>query len=490
MSKKDKNSNKKKDILYYTRNSGAPVNNDTNSITIGSEGPFVLRNFHLLEKLGHFDRERTSERVVYAKGAGAHGYFKVTNCMKKYTKAKLFHKNGNTIQTFTRFSLITGSHGSADTARDTRGFAVRFYTDEGNIDILGNHIPIFFIRDIIKYPDLIHALKPAPNNNIPNPNNFWDYMSLTPESTNMLIYLFSDLGTIKSYRTIEGFGVNTFVWVNEDGDRSLIRYHWKPLLGVKCIDNHEALMLAGLDPDVATKDLYDTLERGEKVEYDLYVQIMDIHDKDNYSFDPEDPTKIWPEDLIPPEKVGRLVLDRNPYNYFQETEQIAFSPTNILPGIEFSNDKLLQGRSLPYVDSQFHRIGPNFAQLPINIPRDSVNNNEQNGAMRYFSRPGKVNYYPNSLDNGNPHPTPIKGKIKPRYVEGCIVREAIKKIDVFAQPGDKYRTMSEKEKEHLINNLVDSLSQVNTNIQIKAVNNFAKADKELGRSLKEELDIM
>lgn len=489
----DKYNNKMNDLNkndYLTTDSGNPVTNDSDSLTVGRDGPILFEDIHLLEKIGQFDRERIPERVVHAKGAGAHGYYVTTNCMRKYTKARLFHYTEDKVPVFVRFSTVVGFKGSADTRRDPRGFAVKFYTENGNYDIVGNHIPIFFVRDALKFPDMIHAFKPSPNNNTTDKNRFWDFVSNSPEATNMMTFLFSDLGTIKSFRTIEGFGVNTFVWVNEEGNRHLIKYHWKPLLGVKTIDRHEADYLAGVDPDVAVRDLYDTIAMGQTVEYDLYVQIMNIESKDNYRFDPEDPTKTWPEDIFPLIKVGRLVLNRNPSNFFQETEQSAFAPSNLIPGVELSNDKLLQGRAFSYNDTHFHRLGPNFKQLPINSPRNPVVNLEQDGDMRYWSNEGSVNYRPNTLNDNKPQPTPIIGIEKPVFVKGIEAPQSIKKTEDFYQAGERYRNMTPQEKDHLIDNLVADLWSVDEKIQRKAVDNFFKADVEFGRRLMKGLDLI
>ena len=336
-----KNKRDEKDCTLTTDN-GIPISNDTSSLTVGEDGPVLLKDTNLIEKLASFDRERIPERVVHAKGSAAYGYFEVTNSMRKYTIAKVFTEENKRVPVLVRFSTVIGSEGSADTARDPRGFAVKFYTDEGNYDIVGNNLPVFFIRDALKFPDMIHAFKPAPDTGVTDLNRFWDFISVNPESTNMITYVYSDLGTIKSFRKMEGFGVNTYVWVCPMGKRRLIKYHWKPLLGVETIDRDKAIMLAGINPDIARQDLYECLARGEKVKYDLYVQILELDDIDKLNFDVYDATKIWPEDKIPLIKVGTMTLDKNPDNFFVETNQAAFAPSNLVPGIEASNDKLLQ----------------------------------------------------------------------------------------------------------------------------------------------------
>lgn len=478
----------RKNERYLTTNQGAPISNDENSLTVGKNGPVLMEDLDLVEKLASFDRERIPERVVHAKGAGCKGFFEVTNCMRKYTKAKVFNEIGTKTPVAVRFSTVIGSKGSADTLRDPRGFATKFYTSEGNLDIIGNHLPIFFIRDAIKFPDMVHAFKPSPSNNVTDKNRFWDFISSSPESTNMMTFLFSDLGTIKSYRTIEGFGVNTYVWINEKGHRVLIKYHWIPTLGVKTIDRHEAEVLAGLDPDIATRDLYDTIAKGGKVEYFLKVQVMEMEESECLEFDPLDATKVWPEDKFPLIEVGKMTLNENPKNFFGEIEQIAFCPSNIVPGVSLSNDKLLQGRSFSYKDTQRHRIGANFQQLPINKPVVEVNNNTQDGPMRYFYNKGSINYKPNTLNDNKPLEYP-KGKEEPIYVEGNLVRKTIDKSQDFLQAGERYRAMTDKEKNTLISNIAADMWEVDIRIQLKAIDNFSKADKEFGRRLKTELRI-
>lgn len=482
---KNKNSDNN---TYLTSNLGVPIANNQSSLTVGERGPGLLQDVQLIEKLSSFDRERLPERVVHAKGAGAHGKFTLYNSMGKYTTAKFLNDEKKETPAFVRFSTVIGSKGSADTARDPRGFAVKFYTEEGNYDLVGNHLPVFFIRDAMKFPDLIHAFKPSPDTNIPNNNRFWDFVSNTPEATHMITLVFSDKGTIKSFRTIEGFGVNTYVWINKKGERVLVKYHWKPMLGVKTITRQEAEMLAGVDPDVAVRDLYDTLNKGEVVEYELLVQIMKRDEELCQSFDPLDATKTWPEDKFPLMKVGKLTLTEAPKNFFQEVEQAAFCPANLVPGIEASNDKLLQGRLFSYSDTQRHRIGANFKQLPVNMPRVSVVNNEQDGPMRYHSNSGKVNYEPNTLNNGNPRENPCFD-VKPDFTEGNIERKKISLTDDFTQAGEQYRAYSDEERDHLIDNLINDLWCVDKKIQLKVIEYFTKADKDYGRRVKKGLNI-
>lgn len=473
---------------YLTTNQGSPICDDNNSLTVGKNGPVLIQDSQLIEKLAHFDRERIPERVVHAKGAGAHGKFKCYKSMEKYTKAKFLCKEGKETPVFVRFSTVIGGRGSADTVRDPRGFAVKFYTEEGNYDIVGNDLPVFFIRDAIKFPDVIHALKPSPDTNIQDPERYWDFFSNTPEATNMLTWLYSDRGTIKSYRKIEGFGVNTYVWKNKYGERVYIKYHWKPLEGIETITREEAIRLAGTDPDVAVRDLYDTLECGKVVEYELYVQIMELDEACNQYFNPLDDTKIWPEEDFPLIKVGKMTLTHNPKNFFAEVEQAAFCPANVVPGIEFSADKMLQGRGFSYLDTQRYRVGINFIQLPINKPRVKVDNNMQDGSMNFYPNKGKVNYFPSSLEK-NPKKEAPCDKDDFLYIEGEIVRKVIDKEENFRQAGERYRSFTKKEQDNLIHNIVMDLCMVNENIQRKMVKYFTCADKEYGTRVKKGLGL-
>lgn len=474
---------------YMTTNTGAPITNDTSSLTVGENGPVLLQDINLIEKIAHFDRERIPERVVHAKGSGAHGYFKLYNCMEKYTKAKIFNDTKNVTPTFVRFSTVIGSKGSAETARDPRGFAVKFYTVDGNYDIAGNDIPVFFIRDAIKFPDMVHAFKPSPDTNLHDPNRFWDFIVNSPESTHMITWLFSDKGTVKSFIHMPGFGVNTFVWINEKGMRSYIKYYWKPLAGEQTITRQEADLLAGLEPDVATNELYNILSCGKTVEYELFVQIMDPKIENDLSFNPIDATKVWPEDSFPLIKVGKLVLTDPPSDFFEESEQVAFSPGNLVPGVEASNCKLLQGRLFSYSDTQRHRLGPNFAQLPINKPKVSVNNNQRDGNMDYERNKGKVNYNPNILNNGEPRVSKVEGKEYPVHIEGNIERKVISKSNDFEQAGNQYLSYSKEEKDNLIDNIVNDLFTVDIEIKLKAIENFTKACNEFGERVKKGLNI-
>ncbi|HUU63402.1 MAG TPA: catalase [Dehalococcoidia bacterium] len=476
-----------------TTNQGVPVSDNQNSLTVGERGPVLLQDVHLIEKLAHFDRERIPERVVHAKGAGAHGYFKVYKSMEKYTCANFLQDPAKQTPLFVRFSTVVGARGSADSARDPRGFAVKFYTEEGNYDLVGNNLPVFFIRDAIKFPDMVHAFKPAPDTNIPTSSSansrFWDFISLTPESTHMITWLFSDRGTVKSYRTMEGFGVNTYKWVNSKGKDVYLKYHWKPEAGVHSIDRHESTRLAGEDPDIATRDLYDTIASGKTVEYELKVQIMDVADELKHNFDPLDATKTWPEDKFPLMPVGKMVLNRNPENYFAEVEQAAFCPASIVPGIELSADKLLQGRVFSYADTQRHRLGPNYLQLPTNRPRVPVNNNQRDAAMQYAPYGGgTVNYEPNTLAGGMPSEAPAYPTSQ-YSIEGNVTRRKISLTNDFEQAGERYRSLSKVDQDHLVDNIVDPLSKADKPIQQRMVENLVKADPEFGKRVAEGLKL-
>jgi catalase len=476
---------------YLTTNQGMPVTNDQNSQTIGNRGPVLLQDIVYTEKIAHFDRERIPERVVHAKGAGAHGYFKPYKCMAPFTKAAFLQDPLNETPVFTRFSLATGSKGGADTARDIRGFAVKFYTEDGNYDIVGNHIPVFPVSDAIKFPDLIHALKPDPISNIQGGrlgnSRLWDYMSLTPESTNFLIYLFSDIGTIKSYRHIQGFGVNTYTWINARGKAVYVKYHWEPLGGVQYIDSKTAAHLAGTDPDIASRDLFTALDSGKTVEFEMRVQMMNVEEEYKQEFDPLDATKIWPENVFPLLPVGIMVLNKNPENFFSEIEQSAFSPAAIVPGIDFSNDKILQGRIFPYGDTQRYRLGTNYLELPINMARVPVSNNQQDGSMQFMLDKGTANYYPNTLGGGLPMQAPETGETAQEFIEGNIVRESAM-IDPYTQAGEKYRSLSAAQKDHLVSNIVESLGQAFKPIQQRMLVHFLNADTDLGNRIAAGLD--
>ena len=477
---------------HLTTNQGLPISDNQNSLTVGERGPVLLQDVHFIEKMAHFDRERIPERVVHAKGTGAHGYFQVYKSMAAYTKAIFIQDPEKKTPVFVRFSTVTGGRGSADTVRDPRGFAVKFYTEEGNYDLVGNNLPVFFIRDAIKFPDMVHAFKGAPDSNIPSSSSshdsFWDFISLTPESTHMIIWLFSDRGTPKSFRMMEGFGVNTYKWVNAEGKAIYVKYHWKPKLGVQTLDRHEATKLAGEDPDYLVRDLRNAIANGQDVEFELFVQLMQIEDELKQDFDPLDPTKTWPEDKFPLMQVGKMVLNKNPDNFFVEVEQAAFCPASIVPGIEFSADKLLQGRTFSYGDTQRHRLGPNYLQIEVNRPTVEVNNSQRDGAMQMGKYSGPVNYEPASIDGGAPMESP-DGTQSTFQLGGDAAQKKISKTNDFQQAEAKYLSLSKTDQEHLIDNLIADLTPIQQKIQERVIVNLTKANSELGKSVAKGLKL-
>ncbi|MCL2512522.1 MAG: catalase [Oscillospiraceae bacterium] len=467
---------------------GRPVYNDDNSLTVGRSGPTLLQDTLFVEKLAHFDRERIPERVVHAKGAGAHGYFRPYGCMGPWTKADFLSSPDKITPVFVRFSVVIGSKGSPDTARDPRGFAVKFYTQQGIYDITGNNLPVFFIRDAIKFPDLIHSLKPAPNTNVVDPERFWDFASMSPEATHMVTWVYSDRGTVKNFAKMDGFGVNTYVWVNAAGERLYIKYHFKTMQGIETIDRHEAVWLAGENPDIAVKTLYDDLASGKKIRYELCVQMMHPDEAGALDFDPLDATKVWAEEKYPLIKVGMMTLDRNPANFFAEVEQSAFCPGNIVPGVEFSADKMLQGRTFSYLDTQRHRIGPNFMDLPINKPVNPVSNNQRDGSMTYFFNPEPINYSPNSLNNNMPRAC-TEMTPKPVFMEGMAAREPIDRADDFRQAGERYHSLSQIDKDHLVDNIACELHCVRNDIKERMLNHFRMASPEFCERVRAAMNV-
>ncbi|WP_167959088.1 catalase [Anaerosporobacter faecicola] len=464
---------------YLTDSLGRPIPNDNNSLTVGSNGPTLLEDITQIDKISHFDRERIPERVVHAKGAGAFGYFQNYRCMKDYTMADLFQSPNQKTKVFVRFSTVIGSKGSADTARDPRGFAVKFYTNQGIYDIVGNDIPVFFIRDAIRFPDVIHSLKPSPDTNIRDPQRFWDFISLSPEATHMITWVYSDRGTIKDYRNVDGFGVNTYVWVNQQGKRHLIKYHWKTQQGIETIDRFEAEKLAGSNPDIAVENLYQAIECGNYPRWELCIQIMDPDNVECLDFDPLDDTKTWPEDVFPLIPIGMMTLNENPSNFFAQVEQSAFCPANLVPGVELSADKMLQGRSFSYHDTQRYRLGTNFSQLPINRSISPVDNNQRDGEGTYLFNPEPINYSPNSLNNNKPLPYPIPVPA-PKEVCGFVVRIPIENANDFKQAGEHYDTFNETEKNHLVDNIAVELYKCRDDIVNRVLNYFMNASKDFG----------
>lgn len=469
------------DKKTLTTGFGMPVDNDLNSVTAGPKGPILMQDVHLLDKLAHFDRERIPERVVHAKGAGAHGYFEVTHDVIRYTRAKFLSEVGKKTEVFARFSTVGGERGSADSERDPRGFALKFYTEEGNYDMVGNNTPVFFIRDTLKFPDFIHTQKRNPATNLKDADMFWDFLSLTPESIHQVTILFSDRGTPRSYRNMNGYSSHTYMWYNKTGEYYWVQLHFKTEQGIQNFSGVEAEQMRGIDPDVATRDLYEAIAKGDYPSWRLEVQIMTPEQAKDYRFDPFDITKVWPHGDFPPMDVGRLVLNRNPENYFAEVEQVAFSPGNFVPGIGPSPDKMLQGRLFSYHDTHRHRLGPNYHLLPVNAPKACpMNNYQRDGYMRFDSNGGGgPNYWPNSF--GGPDPNPEVAP-PPIDVSGMAARHAYKLGDVdFVQPGDLYRkVLTDTDREHLVNNIVSHLKLAQKRIQLRQTALFYKVDSDYG----------
>ncbi|MFT4417034.1 catalase KatA [Fredinandcohnia humi] len=467
---------------------GAPVGDNQNSITAGSRGPTLLQDVHLLEKLAHFNRERVPERVVHAKGGGAHGYFEVTNDVSKYTKAKVFNGVGKRTPLFIRFSTVAGENGSADTVRDPRGFAVKFYTEEGNYDIVGNNTPVFFIRDAIKFPDFIHTQKRHPQTHLKNPTAIWDFWSHSPESLHQVTWLMGDRGIPATWRHMHGYGSHTFKWVNAEGEGVWIKYHFRTEQGVKCITNEVAAQLAGENPDYHTEDLFNAIEKGDFPAWKLYVQIMPLEDANTYRFDPFDVTKIWSQKDYPLIEVGRMVLDRNPENYFAEVEQATFSPGTLVPGVDVSPDKMLQGRLFAYHDAHRYRVGANHQALPINRAKVEVNNYQRDGQMRFDNNGGSSVYYePNSF--GGPTES-AEAKIAPFAVTGLAESVAYDHNDHYTQAGDLYRLMSEEERARLVDTIVGAMKPVESDeIKLRQIGHFYKADPEYGTRIAQGLGL-
>lgn len=473
-----------------TTNFGRVVDDDQNSLTAGDRGPVLIQDVHLIEKLAHFNRERIPERIVHAKGAGAGGYFEVTTDVTRYTKAKFLSKVGKRTEVLARFSTVGGEKGSADAERDPRGFAVKFYTEEGNYDLVGNNTPVFFIRDPLKFPDFIHTQKRNPATNLKDANMFWDFLSLTPESIHQVTILFSDRGTPKSYRHMNGYGSHTFKWYNKKGEYFWVKYHFKTDQGIQNLTREEAEHTKGTDPDHATRDLDNAIKRGEYPSWTLQVQIMKPEDADDYRFDIFDVTKVWPHGDYPPIEVGRMVLNRNPENYFAEVEQAAFSPANLVPGIAASPDKMLQGRLFAYHDAHRYRLGPNYLLLPVNRPKGvKVQNYQRDGFMRFDANGGgSPNYYPNSL--GGPEPD-IQAAEPVFKVSGNAARQPYTHPnDDFVQAGNLYRqVMTDEDRDHLIGNIVSHLCNARKDIQIRQTKVFYKADPDYGRRVAEGLGL-
>jgi catalase len=484
---------------YLTTNQGVRINHTDDSLKAGSRGPTLMEDFHFREKMTHFDHERIPERVVHARGSGAHGYFQVYESMAEYTKAKFLQDPSVKTPVFVRFSTVVGSRGSADTVRDVRGFATKFFTEEGNYDLVGNNMPVFFIQDAIKFPDLVHAIKPLPDREMPQASaahdTFWDFISLMPESMHMIMWVLSDRAIPRSFRMMEGFGVHTFRFINEQGQARFVKFHWKPLYGTHSLVWDEAQKLAGKDPDWLRRDLWESIEKGDFPEFELGVQIVEEKDEFKFDFDLLDPTKIIPEELVPVMKIGKMILNRNPDDFFAETEQVAFHPGNVVPGIDFTNDPLLQGRLFSYLDTQLIRLGgPNFHELPINRPLAPVYNNQQDGFSRQTIKKGPVNYFPNTLGEGHPMPAPEEKGGYVHYqekVEGRKIRERSDSFsDHYSQARLFWNSLSEPEKMHLIEAAHFELGKVeDMGVRQRMIDHFANIDRELAMKSAEGIGI-
>ena len=473
-----------------TTTSGRPVEDNQNSMSAGEHGPLLLQDVYLQEKLAHFDREEVPERIVHAKGAGAHGVFIVTHDITKYTRAKMFSEIGKKTEVFTRFSTVGGERGSADTARDPRGFATKFYTEEGNWDLTGNNTPVFFIRDPLKFPDFIHTQKRLPDSNLKSPEMVWDFWSKSPESLHQVTILFSNRGTPDGYRFMNGYGSHTFSFINNKDERFWVKFHLKSMQGIKNLSDAEATRLAGTDADYSIRDLFEAINKKDYPKWAFKIQVMPEMDAEKYHINPFDLTKVWPHKDYPLIEVGVLELNRNPENYFTEVEQSAFSPSNVVPGISFSPDKMLQGRLFSYPDTQRYRLGVNYNYLPINRPRGlDVANNYRNGYMRFDENSGSSrNYEPSNYNVPTESP---EYKEPPLRISGDADRYSQNTPDTndFKQAGELYRLMPENEKKDLINNLIGSMKTVSRHIQVLQLSHFYKADPAYGTGIAEGLGI-
>jgi catalase len=456
---------------FMTTDQGLRINDDQNSLTIGDRGSTLLEDFILREKITHFDHERIPERVVHARGSGAHGVFKLYKSLSAITKAKFLNDTSTETPLFVRFSTVAGSKGSTDLARDVRGFATKFYTQEGNYDLIGNNIPVFFIQDAMKFPDLIHAVKPEPNNEMPQAasahDTFWDFISMMPESAHTMMWAMSDRAIPRSLRMMEGFGVHTFRFVNEKGEVHFVKFHWKPLQGVHSVAWDEAQSISGKDSDFHRRDLWEAIESGAFPEWELGIQVIPEADEFKFEFDLLDPTKLIPEEVVPVQIIGKMTLNRNPDNFAAETEQVAFIIGNLVPGIDFTNDPLLQGRIFSYTDTQLIRLGgPNFHEIPINRPIVPIYNNHRGGFMRQTIDRGQVSYGPNSLNNNDPKQAKAAEGGFTSYQERIDARKIRARsksfLDHYSQPTLFFNSQSEPEKQHITDALKFELGKVKT----------------------------
>ncbi|TDB88174.1 catalase [Actinomadura sp. KC216] len=486
------------DRPVLTNRQGHPVYDNQNQRTVGARGPATLENYQFLEKISHFDRERIPERVVHARGVTAYGFFEAygkwgDEPIATFTRAKLFQEHGKRTPIALRFSTVIGGRDSAETARDPRGFAIKFYTEDGNWDLVGNNLAVFFIRDAIKFPDVIHALKPDPVTFRQEPARIFDFMSQTPESMHMLVNLFSPRGIPADYRHMQGFGVNTYKWVNQAGDTKLVKYHWMPKQGVRSMTEEDAAAVQGRDLGHATRDLHDAIDRGDFPEWELLVQMMDDHDHPELEFDPLDDTKVWPEDQFPALPVGRIVLDRNVDNNFAENEQISFGTGVLVDGLDFSDDKMLVGRTFSYSDTQRHRVGPNYLQLPVNQAKGTqVRTNQRDGQMAYYvDTPGEnphVNYEPSITGGLREGQYPTHDEQGPE-IRGRLTRKRIPRANDYKQAGQRYLLMQDWERDDLVHNFIKLISQCARPVQERMVWHFLLVEDDLGLHVGEGLGI-
>jgi catalase len=472
-----------------TTDAGRPVGDNQNSLTVGPRGPIVFEDYQLFEKMAQFNRERIPERVVHAKGSGAYGYFVCTNPeMSKFTTAKLFSASGKRTPTFLRFSTVGGEKGSADTERDPRGFALKFYTEEGNWDMVGNNTPIFFIRDPLKFGDFIHTQKRDPETNLKSPTMMWDFWSLSPESLHQVTILFSDRGTPDGYRHMDGFSSHAFSLINSKNELFYVKWHFKTKQGIKNFARESADEMRGKDPDYAQRDLFNSIAKGDFPKWRVAIQIMPEKEAEKYRINPFDLTKVWPHGDYPLVEVGELVLDRNPVNYFAEVEQAAFEPKNIVPGMGYSPDKMLQARLISYPDAHRYRLGVNYDALPVNKPQCPVHTYTRDGATRFDGNFGSApNYEPNSF--GGPAEDPAYRE-RPRTISGSVDRHNHRlDSDYYSQPGNLFRLMKPDARERLIGNIVASMKSVPQRIQEVQVRHFYKADPDYGTGVAKSLGL-
>ena len=485
-----------------TTNFGLPISDNQNSLKASPRGPVLLEDFVLREKIFHFDHERIPERIVHARGSGAHGYFECTDSLADITKADLFQKAGTKVPLFARFSTVAGGAGSVDTPRDVRGFAVKFYTQQGNWDLVGNNMPVFFIQDAIKFPDLIHSVKMEADKGYPQAGSahdtFWDFASLMPESTHMLMWAMSDRALPRSLRMMEGFGVHTFKMVAANGKPTFVKFHWRPLLGMQSTVWDEALALQSADNDFHRRDLFEAIANGDFPQWELFVQAFDARTSESFGFDPLDATKLIPEEIVPLRKAGVMTLDRNPDNFFAETEQVAFLPTNIVPGIDFTDDPLLQGRLFSYLDTQKSRLGTtNFNQIPINAPKCPFHNQLRDGMMQTHVPRGRANYEPNTLadygEEGGAREVKDGFRSESTYDDGDAGKLRVRAelfADHFSQAEMFWKSQTESERAHIASSFVFELSKVNLkNVPVRMIGNLRNVDEELAQRVADGLGV-